>query len=334
MSRIIAADLRRFALASITLATITACQNDGPIEPGKLPVSPNANGPVAIKIKPTLYFNGILFSGTHEAPKSEIYAMNPDGSSVVRLTTDDVNNDVTDAYPDVSPTGPAFIWSRFSPNGQISEIYSQNLDGSKRKRLTFLNNVALHPRYSPDGSRIAFTGSVPGAGPEIFAMNADGTGVTRLTFTANVSSQPSWSPDGSKIAFKSGGNNGVGAVWVMDANGGNQKQVAACAPPGCQHPKWNPVTNEIAVERIDGSGIFVIDATTGAQTGYIPGSVIDMMPTWSKDGLRIIFSSMRSQNATFDLFSTVPMRRTDTMPPPVVRLTTFLGNEMGAAYSR
>ena len=107
MSRTIAGDLRRIALASLTLATVTACQNDGPIEPAKLPVSPNANGPVAIKIKPTLYFNGILFSGTHEAPKNEISSMNPDGSGVVRRTTDDVNNDVTDAYPDVSPTGPA-----------------------------------------------------------------------------------------------------------------------------------------------------------------------------------------------------------------------------------
>ena len=37
--------------------------------------------------------------------------------------------------------------------------------------------------------------------------------------------------------------------------------------------------DQIAVERINGTGIFVIDATTGAQTGYIPDSVNDMMPT-------------------------------------------------------
>jgi Tol biopolymer transport system component len=94
------------------------------------------------------------------------------------------------------------------------------------------------------------------------------------------------------------------------------------------------VANEIAVEHIDGSGIFVIDATLGAQTAYIPSSMNDMMPTWSKDGIRIIFSSLRSNNGTYDLFSTTPIRGGATMPPPVDRLTTLLGSEMSPAYSR
>ena len=128
MSRNVATHIRSLALATLTLAAVTACQNDGPTEPGKQPgsaaccgtgVGQERDNSGLVKIKPTLYFNGILFAATHGVPGSEIYSINPDGSSLFRLTTDTV----TDGYPDVSPNGPAFIWARFSPNGQTTEIY-------------------------------------------------------------------------------------------------------------------------------------------------------------------------------------------------------------------
>ena len=330
MSRTTSRNLCGLALAAFTLSAITAvtaCQKDGPIEPAKVP---NTQGPASlIKLKPVFYFNGIMFSGTHDVASGELYGMNPDGTGVFRLTSDTV----TDTYPDVSPISPGFAWARFSGNGQTSEIYSQNFDGSKRKQLTFLNTIAISPRYSPDGKKIAFTAEVPGAGAEIFTMNADGTGIVRLTFSAKNSGSPSWSPDGSKIAFQSSDNNGVPGVWVMNADGSGQKLLVSCALPGCTHPKWSPVANELAIERINGSGIFVVDATTGGQTGYIPGSNNDLQPTWSKDGVNIIFTSNRGNSGTYDLFSTKPMRRTMTSPPPVIQLTTFHGDELVPAYS-
>ena len=106
-----------------------------------------------IKLNPV--FNGILFEGTHDTRTGEIYSINPDGTGVVRLT----NDNLTDADPDVSPTGPAFVWARFGADG-TSEIYSQNLDGSSRKQLTSLGN-AVSPRYSPNGAMVAFSARNP-----------------------------------------------------------------------------------------------------------------------------------------------------------------------------
>ena len=332
MSRNIATDICRLALATFTLAAVTACQKDGPIEPTILQ-SPrvSADGPAtSIRIKPVLYFNGILFQGHHDAPTGEIYSMNPDGSSVFRLT----NDDVIDADPDVSPNAPAFIWARFSGNGLTSDVWSQNFDGSKRKRLTDLSTIVRTPRYSPDGKKIAFTAVVPGAGAEIFTMNADGTGITRLTTTGNNSKSPTWSPDGAWIAYQSSDNNGIPSVCVMGVAGNGQTLVTSCPPPGCSHPSWSPVANEIAVDHIDGSGIIVIDGSSGARVAYIPLSQNDIMPAWSKDGKRIIFSSIRSNNGTYDLFSTEPLRGGVTSLPPVVRLTTFLADELTPAYSK
>jgi TolB protein len=327
--------IRSLTLATLTLAGVTACQNDGPIGPANLPgprVDRPSAGPATIKLKPTLYFNGILYSGSQDGG-AEIYSINPDGSGLYRITNDGVN----DTYPDVSPVGPAFAWARFSGDGQTSEIYSENLDGSKRKQLTFLGTVSIHPRYSPDGQHIAFASAVPGAGAEIFTMNSDGTSVARLTTSMRNSQSPSWSPDGSQIAFQSAGANGMPSVWVMYASGGGQHELLTCPPPGCTHPKWSPTANEIAVERLDGSGIYIVDATTGVQTGYVPSAwpELDAMPTWSKDGQKIIFSSTRGGNATYDLYSVVPTRPGMTAPPaPAVRLTSFApGDEFAAAYS-
>ena len=329
MSRTLSISIRNLTLVTSALAGIAACQDQGPVQPLS-PSNVEAAGPSMVKNKPTLYFNGILFTGQQDAASGEIYSMNPDGSGVFRLTQDDS----TDLYPDVSPKGPSFTWIRRANGSLLSEIYTQNLDGTKRKRLTSMGTSVTYPRYSPDGSKIAFAATVPGVGPEIFVMNADGSGIVRLTTSGRKATAPSWSPDGSQIAFQANDNSGSPGVWVMTASGGNQTLITACAWPGCTHPKWSPVANEIAVDHVDFSGIMVVDATTGAQTAYIPGSDHDGMPTWSKDGTKIIFASQRSQNGGLDLYSTVPLRGGVTAPPPVDRLTAFAGNEMTPAYSR
>jgi len=332
MSRNIAAGLRTLALATLALGAITACQDDGPVQPAQHPeANISANGPAsAIRNKPVLYFNGIMFSGTHDAPQGEIYSMNPDGSGVFRLT----NDDVTDFMPDVSPKGAFFVWVRFAPGGLTSELYTENLDGSKRKRLTYLNGVVLSPRYSPDGNKIAFEAGVGNNGVELFVMNADGTGIVQLTNSGKRSQEADWSPDGSKIVYQSDDALGVPAIWVMNADGSNPKLLKSCPAPGCTRPAWSPVANEIAIEHIDGSGIFVVDATTAVETGTIPYSNFDVMPVWSKDGKQIVFSSYRGGNNTYDLFVTAPLRRSDTGLPTVARLTSFNGDELWAAYSR
>ena len=330
MSRTALSSLRKLSLFAFTVAGIAACDTQGPVQPVSLPNPDNLpTGPNAVKNKPTLYFNGILFTGTHDAASGEIYSMNPDGSGVFRLTQDDT----TDLYPDVSPVSPSFVWERRAAGGIVGEIYSQNLDGTKRKRLTSLGTAVAYPRFSPDGKKIAFSVWLPAVGPEIHVMNADGSGLTRLTWSGRKATYPSWSPDGSKIAFQANDNNGNSGVWVMAADGSNPTLVLPCAYPGCTRPKWSPVANEIAVEHVDFTGITVHDATTGVQTAYIPGSDHDGMPTWSKDGSKIIFSSQRSQNGGLDLFATVPLRGGVTAPPPVDRLTMFVGNEITPAYS-
>src|SRR5262245_38566536 len=60
------------------------------------------------------------------------------------------------------------------------------------------------PKWSPDGSRIAFVRShllAVGVAQTIWVMNADGSDVKKLVSSLNETVLPSWSPDGTKVAF-------------------------------------------------------------------------------------------------------------------------------------
>jgi Tol biopolymer transport system component len=63
------------------------------------------------------------------------------------------------------------------------EIYTINADGSGLTQVTFDNFFDCAPRWSPDGTRIAFAHAVPATFQTVIAtIAADGTGsITGLT---------------------------------------------------------------------------------------------------------------------------------------------------------
>ena len=93
-----------------------------------------------------------------------------------------------------------------------------NADGSNPVRLTTNTFYDRHPRWSPDGTRIAFE-SYRGGNWEILVMNAGGSGEIQLTHNTAYDFEPDWSPDGTKITWRTGQFDGVGDVAVMNADG-------------------------------------------------------------------------------------------------------------------
>lgn len=64
-----------------------------------------------------------------------------------------------------------------------------------------LSNASdIHPRWSPDGSLIAFSSNRTGR-YEIWTVNADGTDPRQITDGPGDKIWPVWSPDGSRILF-------------------------------------------------------------------------------------------------------------------------------------
>ncbi|MBI4726713.1 PD40 domain-containing protein [candidate division TA06 bacterium] len=103
---------------------------------------------------------------------SEIFIMDSSGQNPIRIT----NNNNTDYYPKVSPTGTKILFSS-QADGQAPRIWVVNSDGSKPIKLT--ETGGDHPAWSPDGTKIVYCNTVDG---RLWTMNADGTNKQQLTF--------------------------------------------------------------------------------------------------------------------------------------------------------
>src|SRR6185295_20085577 len=84
------------------------------------------------------------------------------------------------------------------------------------------------PRWSPDGTRIAFTGRFSNDETiNLWVMGSDGVGVRALA--NEVQDTFSWSPDGNEIAYVSYGYNSSniqnGTVWIVNVASGAKRQL-------------------------------------------------------------------------------------------------------------
>ncbi|MFN8470841.1 MAG: S9 family peptidase [Anaerolineae bacterium] len=106
----------------------------------------------------------------------------------------------------LSPDGRWVAYVRVSAdrlkNGYRRAIWVAATDGSTPPRQ-FTSGAASDssPRWSPDGTRLAFQSTREGDKDQIFVLRFDGGEARALTKLPNGARSPAWSPDGRRIAF-------------------------------------------------------------------------------------------------------------------------------------
>ncbi len=80
-------------------------------------------------------------------------------------------------------------------------LWQSKPDGTDRRELTFAPMQSSEPRWSPDGTQIAFSGQEPGKPLEIYIVPAAGGVPEQMTSGESNNGDPSWSPDGDALAF-------------------------------------------------------------------------------------------------------------------------------------
>ncbi len=295
----------------------------------------------------TLAETKIAFSSNRDG-NQEIYAMEPDGKGLARLTT----NGSIDYLPEWSPDGTKIAFTS-SRDGNY-EIYVMNADGTDQTNLTNDAAADLDSSWSPDGTKIAFRSNRNG-NYEIYVMNADGTEQTNLTNNAAADISPDWSSDGSKIAFISL-RDGNYEVYVMNADGTGQTRLTYDAASDYD-PAWSPDGLRIAFAsyRDINYEVYVMNADGSSPKRITNNVATDYLPTWSPDGAKIAFTSFRPGNgeiysmnadgtsetrltnyfATNDYASWGPFTRTRTLVGAGGSMgTNAAGFLFGQAYSR
>ena len=82
------------------------------------------------------------------------------------------------------------------------DLWLGSLAQGTAARITTHEGRETQPRFSPDGTQIAFTGSYDG-GRDVYVMPVAGGAPKRLTYDPTGAEMVGWTPDGKKILFRS-----------------------------------------------------------------------------------------------------------------------------------
>jgi Tol biopolymer transport system component/putative hemolysin len=185
-------------------------------------------------------------------------------------------------------------------DGGYNNVYILEIGSLTLSRLTQGQSNTFSGPFSPDGTRLLFTGFGL-THSYIGVMNEDGSGQTDLTNRPNSDDAfPVWSPDGKHIAFTSrrDGNN---EIYVMNADGSDPKRLTN-NPKDDFAPAWSPDGSQIAFvsDRDNQTGIYSLYVMSADGTAVIrltKDKSNDYSPDWSPDGTKIADHSIREGQA-------------------------------------
>jgi TolB protein len=154
-----------------------------------------------------------------------------------------------------------------------------------------------HPRWSPDGSKIAFAG-IGGGKVDIYVVGADGSGLRQLTSSPGWEQEPVWSPDGTQIAYIAWPTEAAD-IFVMNADGSGVRDITNSRDGGDFHPSWSASGILFTSNRDGLDALYVMQPDGSGLRRLTSGRVWESDSSWSRDGQQLVFVSGR--NARFEI---------------------------------
>jgi Tol biopolymer transport system component len=131
------------------------------------------------------------------------------------------------------------------------QLFTIRPDGKGETQVTRVEGDAVHPDWSPDGSRIAFEFDRR-RGCSVVVINADGSGLTDLTGARNgCENQPAFTPDGQRLVFvRFDDKTDVESIQSMDLSGGDLRLITGSKGAGRTDPNVSPDGKTITFVRL------------------------------------------------------------------------------------
>lgn len=176
-----------------------------------------------------------------------LYLVSREGYQPVKLT------DQNDCFPDWSPDGLEIVFVRSAERTMAGSLCIYELESRECHELPVSTKVGpqLHPRWSPDGSHLAFAAESNGQ-LDVYTATPDGEEVVNVTRTPDLDEAwPDWSPEGDRLVFfrtgeaeHNGEAFGPGDLFVCDADGTAGRQVTHVNLP-MSGLGWQPKRSDV-----------------------------------------------------------------------------------------
>jgi Tol biopolymer transport system component len=244
----------------------------------------------------------------------------PDGSGILFASSHlDPNMDATEAAAlkqqaedKASGRRRRYSWD-FDPQ---TEIFAADLDGQNLRRLTDAPGYDAEGAYSADGKLIAFCSDRDGD-PDLYVMNADGSELRQLTNEPGYDGGPFISPDGKWVIYRT--DRKAKEMLQIHAIGIDGKHDRALTDNVGVNwaPYWHPTEPYIIWTGADHSDpnarpnydLWLMKYETredgihaGPITRITDNPAADVLPVFSPDGKRLMWTSNRTDDHESQLF--------------------------------
>jgi tricorn protease len=192
-------------------------------------------------------------------------------------------------HPDVSDTHVCFVYG--------DDVWIAPKSGGTASRLSSPDGAESYPRFSPDGTMIAFTANYHG-NSDVYVIPSTGGIPTRLTYHGMPDRVLGWTPDGKSVLFASSRESGrqrYNQFYTIPATGGSPEKLSV---PYGEFASFSPDGQKIAfteLSRVDRNwkryrggmapDISVFDLTSFETENITHNDASDELPMWIGDAI-------------------------------------------------
>jgi Tol biopolymer transport system component len=171
------------------------------------------------------------------------------------------------------------------------ELWRCRADGSDKLKLAAAPETAALPRWSPDGTQIAYVRLRQGQPAKIVLVSRDGGPSQDLLDESRTQIDANWSADGGRIMIGSVVQDKDINIRVVDLK--NRRVEVVPGSQGIFSPRWSPDGKYIAALSPDFTKVLLFDYATGEWTTWLsePAGAVSY-PAWSADSKSLFFDDL------------------------------------------